>query len=438
MNSRVVRNAGWMIGARILQMLLGIFITAWTARYLGPSNTGVISYVSSFVTFFAAFSTLGLNDVIIKELIDHEGREHYVLGTSILMRLASGFCSALLVFSIVSFLNRGDRVMQWTAVLLSFSLIAESLEMLSYWYQSRLESKVTSIIQTIAYLTVALFRTIGLVLNKDVLWFAFVTSLESIVIGSLLYISYRKNSTVRLAFDFSLAKEMFSRSHHFIYSGIMIAIYSQMDSIMLKEFLDTSATGYYGIALGINSMWAFILEAIIVSIYPTIIEAKKEKREDIYHKRIIQLYSIVFWFSACASVVIMILSKFIIVTLYGEAYLPSAGCLRISTWINTFAYLGVARGAWMVSENNQKYQKYILGMGAAVNLVLNYLWIPKAGIIGAAAATLLTQMVTSMIGPLFFRRTRENTLFILKGMNPAVIIRVITGLIQNRHGKTAA
>ena len=437
MNGRVIRNAGWMIGARILQMFLGIFISAWTARYLGPSNTGVISYVQSFVTFFAAFSTLGLNDVIIKELIDHEGKEHYVLGTSILMRLASGLCSALLVLGIVGFLNRGDKVMMWAAVLLSFSLIAEAFEMLSYWYQSRLESKVTSIIQTITYLTVAVFRTIGLILNKDVLWFAFVTSLETIVIALLLYISYRRNNPVPLAFDMKLAKEMFSRSHHFIYSGVMIAIYSQMDSIMLKEFLDTSATGYYGIALGINSMWAFILEAIIFSIYPTIIEAKRENQTEVYHHRITQLYSIVFWFSACASIVIMILSRFIIVTLYGEAYLPSASCLRISTWINTFAYLGVARGAWMVSENNQKYQKYILGIGAAVNLVMNYLWIPRFGTVGAAAATLLTQVITSTIAPLVFPRTRENTLFILKALNPAIPLGIVSGLIGRRlHDRT--
>ena len=432
MNNRVVRNAGWMIGARIFQMFLGIFITAWTARYLGPSNMGVITYVSSFVSFFSSLATLGLNNVIIKELIDHDDRQHYVLGTAIIMRLISSSSAAVLVLSIIRFLNPGDKVMLAAAVLLSLSLIAESFEMFSYWYQSRLESKVTSIIQTVSYILVAGCRLTGLILHKDVLWFAFATSLDSIVIAILLYITYRRRSNTPLAFDSDLAKEMFSRSHHFIYSGLMVAIYSQMDSIMIKEFLDTAATGYYSTATGINTMWSFILIAVIDSVYPTIIEAKKEGNEELYHRRIVQLYSLVFWLSVCASIMIVIIARPLIVRLYGEAYLPSVSCLRVCTWINIFAYLGVARGAWMVSENNQVYQKYILGMGAAANLILNYLWIPRFGIIGASAATLLTQIITSMIGPLVFKKTRENTLFILSGMNPAVFIRLLITIIRDR------
>ncbi len=432
MNSRVLRNAGWLIGARILQMFFGIFITAWTARYLGPSNTGAVTYVSSIVSFFSSLATLGLNNVIVKELIDNRERENEVLGTAVAMRLLSSTSSAVLVLSIVRLLNRGDRIMLWAAVLLSLSLIAESFEMFSFWYQSRLESKVTSIIQTVSYLAVAAWRLYGLMTDRNVLWFAFATSLDAIVIACLLFLSFRRRNKKPLSFSGDLAKQLFSRSHHFIYSGLMISIYSHMDSIMLKEFMDTSATGWYGTALGINTMWAFILEAVIASVYPTIVEAKKDGNEELYHTRIIQLYSIVFWFSVCASLVIAAGAGFIIPALYGNEYLPSVSCLRVSTWINTFAYLGVARGAWMVCENNQKYQKYILGMGAAVNLVLNALWIPRFGMIGAACATLLTQVVTSMIGPLVFPDTRENTMFILKGMDPSVCLRLAGQVIRKR------
>lgn len=433
MNNRVVRNAGWIIGAKVFQMFLGLFISAWMARYLGPSNLGQITYVASFVSFFSSLATLGLNSVIIKELIDHDDRQHYVLGTSIIMRLASSFLSALCVLGIITVLNPGDRLMTWITLLLSLSLIFESFEMFNYWYQSKLQSKVTSIIQTVTYVIVAAWRLTGLILNRDVLWFAFATSLESISIAVMLYLSYRKRRQYPLAWDSSLAKEMLSKSHHFIYSGLMVAIYSQMDSIMLKEFIDAGATGYYSTATGINTMWSFILVAIIDSIYPTIVEAKKSGDEDQYHHRIIQLYSIVFWLSSLASIAIMIIARPLVLTLYGAEYIPSIGCLRIVTWINTFAYLGVARGAWMVCENNQVYQKYILGIGAAVNVVLNALWIPLFGIAGASFATLVTQVVTSMIAPLLFTRTRENTLFILKGMNPAVFFRVISSLIAGRR-----
>ena len=79
----------------------------------------------------------------------------------------------------------------------------------------------------------------------------------------------------------------------------------------------------------------------------------------------------------------------------------------------------------MVCEDNQSYQKWILGIGSLVNIVLNSLWIPSLGIEGAALATVVTQVVTSMIAPLFFARTRENTGFILQAMHPKVLKELI-------------
>ncbi|MCR5449560.1 MAG: flippase [Solobacterium sp.] len=432
MNSKVIKNASWMIGARVLQMLLGLIISAWTSRYLGPSNFGAISYVGAFVSFFTAIATLGLNNVIIKELIDHKERDNVVLGTSVIMRLVSSIFFSLCVIGLISILNPGDRMMIIVAVLLSLTLVFQSFEMITYWYQSRLESKVTSIIQTVAYLSVAGCRLIGLIQGRDVLWFAFANSVDTMVMAILLYISYKIRYRKPMAWDTGLAKEMLSKSHHFIYSALMIAVYSQMDSIMIKEFMNTGATGHYGIAIGFNSMWAFVLEAIIASIYPTIIEAFKSGNKELYHGRIIKLYSIVIWFSTAVSIGVMLCAKYLVLILYGADYLPSVACLRLTTWINTFAYLGVARGAWMVCEDNQKYQKYILGIGAAINLVLNYVLIPKYGILGAASATLITQITTSTLAPLIFRRTRENTMFIMKGANPAVVYGVIRQIVSGR------
>lgn len=426
--NRVVRNAGWIIGARVLQMLLGLIVSAWTARFLGPSNTGIISYVSAYVSFFTSIATLGLNNVIVKELVDYKERQNEVLGTAIVMRIISSVLCSICVIALVTLLNPGDRLMTMVAVILSLSLVFQSFEMISYWYQSRLESKVSAMIQTAAYLCVAGFRLVGLVTGKDVLWFAFANSLDAIVIAVLSYVIWKKSNPKGMAVSWSLGKEMFSKSHHFIYSSLMIAIYSQMDTIMIKGYMSKADVGYYSIATGINSMWSFVLQAIIDSVYPTIVEAKKDGNEDLYHKRIIELYSIVFWLSVLACVMIDLLARPIILILYGQEYIPSIGCLRVATWINLFAFLGVARGAWMVCEDNQVYQKWILGIGAGANLIMNSLMIPVLGISGAALATVLTQVITSMIAPLFFRRTRENTGFIIQGMNPAVFIDVLRHL----------
>ena len=109
------------------------------------------------------------------------------------------------------------------------------------------------------------------------------------------------------------------------------------------------------------------------------------------------------------SFLIFIFSGFIIRILYGEAYIGSIGVLRTAIWFETFSVIGTARGIWILAENMNKYVKYYLMIGAGVNLILNLVMIPVMGITGAAIATLITQITTSIIAPLFFRETRVHS-----------------------------
>ncbi len=423
MNKKFLKNTSWIIFAKIFQMILGLFVSTWSARYLGPSNMGTISYVSSFITLFSAITTLGLNNVIIKELIEHKDSEGEVLGTAIVLRLASALVTSVMVLFLISILNDGDHLIIMITLLESIMLVAQSFEMLIYWYQSRLESKVTSIIQTIAYVAVSAYKLYGLVTQKDVIWFAFATSLETIVIAIMLLVSYKRNEGQKFGFKKVLAKEMLSISHHFIYLGIMVSIYNQMDSIMIKGWMNEWAVGQYSIATGINTMWSFIIQAIIDSAYPLIVELKKKENDEKYLLGVKKLYCIVFWISFIACVLITVFAKFIILTLYGIEYIPAIMTLRICTWSVIFSFLGVARNLWMICKNNQKYQKYILGIGCVVNLVLNSLLIPYYGYNGSALATLVTQIVTSYVAPLFFKATRKNTIVITEALNPMILFR---------------
>ena len=102
---------------------------------------------------------------------------------------------------------------------------------------------------------------------------------------------------------------MLSRSYHFIYSGLMISIYGEMDRIMLKSMLNETMVGYYEVAVSVNTYWSFIIAAVIDSFYPVIIEAKKNEPREVYHYRIRELYCLVIWLCTLAAIAIMILAK---------------------------------------------------------------------------------------------------------------------------------
>ena len=114
---------------------------------------------------------------------------------------------------------------------------------------------------------------------------------------------------------------------------------------------------------------------------------------------------------------IVIFAKPIIYILYGEHYLPATDALRVVAWSAAFSYLGVARNIWLVQNCQQKYEKHLALIGVLCNLVMNYFFIKLWGICGAAAATLITQIITNCIAGFFFKSIRRNNVLVLKAFN---------------------
>ena len=271
-----------------------------------------------------------------------------------------------------------------------------------------------------AYAATALYRIVLLALQKNVELFAFATSVDYIVLGAILFYAYKKHNGPKLSVSFSRGKSLLGRSYHYILSGMMVAIYGQTDKFMLKQMLDETSVGYYSLASTVNLMWVFVLQAIIDSMYPTIMNLYGKDKKT-FERKNRQLYAIVIYVSMMAAVCFVIFAPLVIRILYGEAYLPAVGPLRIITWYTIFSYLGVARNAWIVCENKQKYLKYMYLSASFINVGLNYIMIPMWGASGAALASLITQICTSLILPCFWKDMRPNVklmidAFLLRGI----------------------
>jgi O-antigen/teichoic acid export membrane protein len=189
---RFLANTGWIAGERIYQMLISLVVGVLTARYLGPSNYGIINYAASFIAFFSSICTLGLEGIIIKELVDNPEREGELLGSGIIMRLASSLISMIAILILISVLNRNDIVMLVVATLQSIALLFRSVELIEFWYQSKLQSKYSSIIKGIGYTIMSLYKVVLLITGKSVEWFAFSTTVDSIIIALLFLYFYHR------------------------------------------------------------------------------------------------------------------------------------------------------------------------------------------------------------------------------------------------------
>ncbi len=425
---QVLSNAKWIIVCKAAQSLLQMIIGMLCARYLGPSNYGLINYASSIVAFVLPLMKLGFDSTLVRELVNNPEKEGEIMGTSLVLNTASGFLCMLGVFSFVSVVNRGDTTAILVCVLYSTSLVFSALEMIQYWFQYKLLSKYTSLIMLLSYVVVSTYKIFLLATSKNVFWFALVNSLDFGIIGISLIIVYCRKSPNKLAFSLARAKSMLNSGKHYILASLMIVIIQSTDHIMLTNMIGEEENGFYSAAITCVSICQFVYVAIVDSFRPLILSNKKDD-EQLYKKNLARLYSIVLYPAFIQCIVYTVFAKLIIYILYGESYMNSVMVLKILVWYFIFSLMGLVRNVYILAEEKQRYLWIINLIGASFNVVLNLIVIPMWGACGAALASLLTQFVTNFILGFVFKQFRENNRIMLMGINPKFLFKEFKDIV---------
>ncbi len=412
------KNAAWIISCKIVQSLLGMVVSMISARYLGPSNYGIINYASSVVAFVLPIVQLGFRSTLVREIVDNPDKEGEIIGTSLFFNFFSSIACIIGVSSFVSVVNKDDTVTIVVCLLYSISLATQALEMIQYWFQAKLISQYTSITGLVAYMIVTVYKIFLLATGKSVYWFAVSQALDYFIIAVVLIIFFFRLCPQKLSVSFSRFRKMFEKSRHFIVSSMMVTIFAQTDKIMLKLMLSEEAVGYYSAAIQCAGMSSFVFSAIIDSFRPVAFENKKAFNEEAYERSLITCYSIVIFLSLAQSVVFTLFAELIVKIICGAQYMASVNILRLVVWYTTFSYMGPIRNIWILAENKQNYLWIINLSGAIINVVLNVILIPSMGGMGAALASLITQIFTNFIVGFIIKPIRYNNRLMLKGLNP--------------------
>lgn len=416
--NKFTSNTIWLILEKVFQLILGLVVGIWTARYLGPSNYGILNYGASFIAFFSVICSLGLENVIIKYFVDYPKKHNIILFSAITIRFVTSIISVLVIYLIVSITHYDEKLVIAVITLQSLALLFNSLDTIDYWFQSRLMSMYVVIAKSIARLFVSIWKINLLISGASLQFFALSSAIEAMILGVILLVIYFKKNSIHLSFSGNYSKELLLNSYHFILSGLLVTLFTQMDRIMLGNLIDQESVGVYSVASTIATLWYFVPLAVINSARPIILK-KKQVSISKYQEKLKQLYAFIFWLGLLVSLFITLFSNLIIKTLYGQQYIEAAAPLAILIWASVFSLLGTARNIWIVSEGVNKYTKYYFLIGMLVNFVLNYIFINCFGVVGSAVATLIAQITTTIIAPMLFTKTRGSTYL----MSQALLLR---------------
>ncbi|MES2828368.1 MAG: flippase [Bacteroidota bacterium] len=412
---KYVKNTGWLMFGKVLSMLISVLV----ARHLKPDLFGDLNFAQAMTFIVAAIGTLGLDTFIIREIINEPSKKDEILGTSLLLRI--GVNSILLPLSVLTYITfhhfskQPGNSLTWIIFFFAAASFFKSFNIIDAYFQSQVQSKYVVHVQNIQIIFTTAFKGLLVWLNADLIWFAVAITLDAVFLAAGLVMMYHRQGFKLRNWTFSLdrAKMLIKQSYPLMFSAVMVSIYMKIDQVMLKT-AGSEAVGIYSAASTISEAWLFIPIAIVTSVFPAIINARKTDLER-YHKRIINLYDLLVYISLPTAIFISFFGNDIIHLLYGNKFEGAGQMLSIHIWSGIFVFLGSASSQYLLAEgyNGLALQRTIAG--AVVNILLNLWLIPLYGGIGTSVATLIAYFVSTFY-ILLIPKTRQQGILMLKSL----------------------
>ncbi|ETA69100.1 membrane protein involved in the export of O-antigen and teichoic acid [Methanolobus tindarius DSM 2278] len=388
---KIAYNSGFLLVGRVVTKVISLLIVVYMARYLGSEDFGTYNFALSFVSLFTIISELGLHGIVIRESSRNEDKSGSILGNSFIL---SSFLSIIAFFCSVLAIGLLDYSYdtQIIVIVISFGLLLGASLPYGIIYEISFKMKYSvffSIASRVVFLLAIFF-----VMFKDygLMGVAIASVLADTVHKLLMYLFSFRILRLNIKFDYDICKRLLRESLPLAFASLFGAIYFRIDIVMLSLISGNSDVGIYSGAYRLTEAFLFIPSSLMVSLFPLMSKYYKVSSESLIFTYLRSTKYILI-----IALLIAILSSFyadfVILTIYGVQYLESIRVLQILIFASLIIALNFPSRELLVSIDKQKYVTLITIICAIINICLNYMWIIKYSYIGAAVATLVTEIV---------------------------------------------
>lgn len=420
---RIVSNFNWLVADKMFRMGMGLIVGIWVTRYLGPTNFGILSYISALIAMFSFVAQLGLDTVVVKELVDKRFTEECLIGTAFWLKLAGGLVAYFLIVG-VAVVSDVDSYITGLLMIATFSIIARSIDVIDLWFQAQILSKYIVVSNIIAGIICSFAQIECIFTEQPLISFVIIGVIETLI-TKVFYIYYYKKTKNQFSFELSkkCAEYLVSQSWPLMISSMLVTIYMYIDQIMLQRMMGEKEVGIYAVGIKFSEIFYFIPVCVLSSIQPKMIAIYKKNKT--YFASILQKFFA--WASLCSYFIIIfiwIIAPSLIRLLYGTPYLASANILRIHIVAFIFVFFGVLRSLYLLVEEKNKLSALGVAFGVIINVLLNLNLIPQYGGVGAAWATVISQGVAAYLSGAIIPPFREVFVWQTKGL---LLCNLLTG-----------
>lgn len=394
----IVDNIGWLFVDKLVRLGLGLIVIVWLARYLGTEQFGQFNYAVLYVSFFGALAALGLNNIVVRDIVRDYNGANATLGTAFVLQVVGALATVALIIGSITLLRPEDELTKVMVTILSFRLLFKASDVIRYWFEAQVESRYTVWIESGIFLLFAAIKIALIINGAPLLAFIWLALIEAafIAIGFFGIYMIRANNLGLWSFRCERAKMLLKDSWSLIFMAMMLGIYTKIDIFMVEYFLGWDATGIYSAAIRVAESWYFVAVVFTTSVYPNLL-ASREKDEEVFFKKMAEFYSLMFWLPFVVSAMMAIFADDIMMILYGQKYEGVSSIFALYIWSSVFVFVITASSRWFLITDSVNSLLYRAIFGALTNVVLNYYLLSRVGLVGAAIATLISYFFVAYV-----------------------------------------
>ncbi len=414
-HNEVALNSAWQFFERFIGLGCSFIASIFVIRYFAPAEYGIFAYAASYVTLFSSLTSMGLQSIVVREVVKDSIPTETILGSAFVIMICGAVAALILAVS-GALLTHEKSTATWIILIMCMTNIVGSLAVINYYFQAKIKARYIAYIMLIQDVIDICIR-IGMVHFKaKLLSFALLGLIESILAYAAIYLLFRSSSKLKSwKVDTKTIKFLLHQSIPLAISGIMINLYMRLDQVMIEYYCGMQAVAEYSVAIKLVEVSYMIPMIIMPNIFPIFVKIHTESAAK-FEVRMKKLYKYTFWGSIGLSTFMSLFGGRLVSLLYGDKYLASGLIFQIGIWCIVPVFFGVFSGIWLQIKELQKYSLIFTGYGLITCIILNFILLPKFGIIGAILATMLSYSVSAIFAQICFTKTRVNFLLMLRSL----------------------
>lgn len=416
--NKILKNIFWIFFDKLFLAILQFFIGTKIANYYGSESFGIYNLAITIVSFSTLFFEL-ISERVIKKFFLYHKFNLIVYNINFFRNTISIILFLLTVFFGKIYIT--NQLFYYTLILLCFdNILLTTTSGIEIYFNYKLNSKNIVILNNIIKLISYTGQYIGILLNYSIIMVPITRCIGSIirifVLKKMYKTNYLKDKKSKLKINIVLLVKMYKESIYLWLGFLGSLVYTQMDKLMLGGMLGNKAVGVYSVAVTLSQFLAIIIFPIQVSIYPKMLELYKKNKKEYYifyqkcNILITQFYLI-------TSILSIFVVKALFLKIYSFEYVDAISIYSVLTVSVFFKANGALQTGHVTIRNIAKKTVYKTFSGLIINMILNYYFIKKFGIIGAALATAITNFITLFLLDFFIKEYYRQAIIQLKSLN---------------------